>query len=87
MQETELIGHLQVMAVQSGTQWIQILVNGEMSWEGDVTPGEIEFPIEYADTVQINIKIPNAVSPKELGTNKDIRELGLAITKMWIDER
>lgn len=85
--QEDLIGHIDICAVQNGVQPIQILVNGEVSWEGDVTPGEITFPIKGADDIEIDIKIPNAVSPQEAGTGADVQELGLAITKMWIDER
>lgn len=81
----DLIGHLHVMTAQNNVQRVQIVVNGEVSWEGEVRSGEIEFPFKYEEYISINIIIPNAQSPQEADSGGDVRQLGLAVTKMWID--
>lgn len=77
---------IELLTVFNDKQDVTVLINGEEVYSNEVCNGqniEFEFNNNSEDSIyDIQILIPNAMSPKELGMSDDARVLGLAIKKI-----
>lgn len=87
--ELEKIYHLKidVSGVFDGNQNVEIKINGNVCYEHELTEAEmIDLNFESEDRrVLVEIYLPDARSPEEMGTGVDSRKLGLMIRSLMID--
>ena len=75
------------------SQRLQLLVNGNYVYEGDLSEARgVNNPlivdltgVPSSESYVLTFKIPDAVSPKEVGFNEDDRKLGFFLKKISLD--
>lgn len=86
----KLKGFIELDTVFNNTQDVTIIVNNEEVYHNVVNSGEnIEFDFNGSQDkcYDIEILLPQAISPKDLGMSNDERKLALAIKSVVISER
>lgn len=87
--ESEFIGEdlqavVDISSIFEGKQWVKAYVNGEQVYDEEVNGSALKFDFCGAEILEIEMKFPNAISPKELNLSEDSRILALALDKMYI---
>ncbi len=81
---------MKVTGVLNSIQRTVISVNGDIVFNGEVTPqaSSIDFDIQRAKDGKycMRIEIPNAISPNELNISKDMRLLGIRIHSIAVGQ-
>ncbi len=70
--------------VMNERQDVVIIVNDTEVFREAVTGSNLEFAVAYSENIQLQILLPDAISPSELGINGDERILSLALESMII---